>query len=400
MLAVLAAEVIAAIAAVATTRWQTRDLVLFVALIACGAAMVEATRDIKTPHGTVGRDMQAVWYLTMAVLLPPVYAIVAPIPLIALKISHRRNSAVLYRQVFSVAANGLAYGCTSIVCHALPHSIAGPAPGGGSHVLTWTAALAAAGALGLGLNNGFILAAIKLSDPRARLGEMIRSREAIIADLLQLSLAVVVALTMAINPFLLLAGLPIVLAQRRFVMHGQLVAQTRIDAKTGLLNAGAWHHEAGVELSRAVRTRTPLAIAIVDIDHFTTVNVTVGHQDGDCVLRSIAGTLREHLRDYDLVGRIGGEEFAVLLPHTRADEARRIAERLRDRIARESVSIEDGSHAGFVFRLTVSVGVAALGRPGGDLSGVVAAAHRALIEAKDTGRNRVCTADGTDPPPS
>jgi diguanylate cyclase (GGDEF)-like protein len=393
MLAVLAAEVIAVIVAMATTRWQDRDLLLFTALIACGAAMVEATRDIKTAHGTVGHDMQAVWYLTMAVLLPPVYALVAPIPLIALKLSQRRQSAVLYRQVFSVAANGLAYASTSVVCHALPRAFAGPKPGDGAHVLTWTAALAASGALGLALNNGVIFTAIKLSDPRARLSEMIKNREAAIADLLQLSLAVVVAFTMAINPFLLLAGLPIVLAQRRFVMHGQLVAQTRIDAKTGLLNAGAWHHEAGVELSRAVRTHTPLAVAIVDIDHFTTVNDTVGHQDGDHVLRSIADTLREHLRDYDLVGRIGGEEFAVLLPHTRADEARRIAERLRDRVAREPVSIEDGSHAGFVFRLTVSIGVAALGHPGGDLSGVVAAAHRALVEAKSTGRNRVCTAD-------
>jgi diguanylate cyclase (GGDEF)-like protein len=172
-------------------------------------------------------------------------------------------------------------------------------------------------------------------------------------------------------------------------MHSQLVAQARIDDKTGLLNAGTWQHEGEVEFARAQRTGTPLAIAMIDIDHFKTVNDTVGHPAGDRVLRGIAGAVRDDLRGYDLTGRYGGDEFAILFPHTRANEARRISERLRDKIAGDPVVIEDGSHAGYIFRLTVSIGVAGADSPCRSFSELIATADAALCQAKQAGRNRV-----------
>jgi diguanylate cyclase (GGDEF)-like protein len=203
-----------------------------------------------------------------------------------------------------------------------------------------------------------------------------------------------VALVVAINPVLMALSLPSIVLYRRYLMHSQLVAQARIDAKTGLLNAGTWQHEGEVELARAQRTGIPLAVAMVDIDHFKTVNDTVGHQAGDRVLRGIAGSLRDDLRGYDLTSRFGGDEFAILFPHTRVAEARRISERLRDKIAGDPVEIEDGSHAGYIFRLTVSVGVAATDTRVRSFSDLIATADAALSRAKTAGGNRVGVAAG------
>jgi diguanylate cyclase (GGDEF)-like protein len=91
------------------------------------------------------------------------------------------------------------------------------------------------------------------------------------------------------------------------------MAQSRVDAKTGLLNAPTWEAEAEAELSRAARTRQPLSIALADIDHFKSVNDTHGHLAGDRVLKALGNALTTQSRGYDRVGRFGGEEFVLLL---------------------------------------------------------------------------------------
>jgi diguanylate cyclase (GGDEF)-like protein len=342
--------------------------------------------------------MQAIWYIAAAILLSPVYVLIAPIPLTAITV-WRVRGAVAYRRAFSAAANGLAYAVTCVAFHAVPTAIAGPAPAAGAHALTWTAALLICGAVGLAINNALILGAIKLSEPGARLREMALNREALFTDLVQLSYAFAITLPVAINPFLLPATVPIVLAQRRFMMHAQLLAQSRVDTKTGLLNAATWHREAAVELARAVRTRTPLAVAMIDIDHFKSVNDSFGHLAGDQVLRELALSLQGSLRDYDIVGRFGGEEFTLLLPHTDPGEAAQVAERIRDRIERRTVTIDDGSREGFHLRVTISIGVATLNGSHRDLNDLIAAADSALYQAKNAGRNAVrVVTDGTATP--
>jgi diguanylate cyclase (GGDEF)-like protein len=239
-----------------------------------------------------------------------------------------------------------------------------------------------------------MLPAFKASDPAIRIRDIILTRETVQNDVAELCVAVLVTFAIAVNPLTIVFALPFVTLLQRSFRHAHLVNASRIDSKTGLLNAGTWEREAGAEVARAVRTRTPLALALVDIDHFKAVNDTFGHLTGDRALKTIARTFRIFLREYDLVGRFGGEEFALLLPHTGAVDAYGIAERIREHIAVTSLDVGDlpgGRHV----QVTVSLGVAALGPDwgtagGNQLTDLLAAADRALYQAKRAGRDRVC----------
>jgi len=378
-----------AIAVAATlNHWHGSDVFLFWALVAAGAIVTEATRKVKIPHGGVFRDMLAVWFIAAAVLLPPFYALVMPIPLTLFRML-RTQPGVAHRRVFSAAANGLAYAGASVLFHSFPASLAGHAPGTGLHVIAWTAILGLCGATGISVSNAFLTTAVGLSDPAANLREMAFGREAALSDLVQLSYAFAITLPAAISPFLLPATLPIVLVQRRFMMHAQLQAEARFDSKTGLLNAATWQQEAQIEVSRAARTRTPLAVAMVDIDHFKLVNDTYGHLTGDAVLSALSASMRALLREYDLVGRFGGEEFCILLPHTSEHAAGEIAERLREKLSQISITPNHDSGPDTTVRVTVSIGVACMHQSRRDLDDLIAAADAALYYAKETGRNQV-----------
>jgi diguanylate cyclase (GGDEF)-like protein len=394
IVAVIGSGVTVIAVAAAVTPWRGSDVLLFWALVTAGAIVTEATRKVKIPHGGVFRDMLAVWFIAASVLLPPFYALVMPIPLTLFRML-RTQPGVPHRRVFSAAANGLAYFGASVVFHVFPSGLAGHAPGTGVHVLTWTALMALCGALGLTVSNAFLTTAVGLSDPAANLREMAFGREAALSDLVQLSYAFAITLPAAISPFLLPATLPIVLAQRRFMMHAQLQAEARFDSKTGLLNAATWQQEAQIEVNRAARTRTPLAVAMVDIDHFKLVNDTHGHLTGDAVLAALSATMRALLREYDLVGRFGGEEFIILLPHTAEAPAHEIADRLREKLAQISITASNDSESDMPVRVTVSIGVACMHQSRRDLNDLIAAADAALYYAKETGRNQVKMA--TDP---
>jgi diguanylate cyclase (GGDEF)-like protein len=372
----------------ARTRWRPSDLVIFAGLLTCGVIAIESTRTVREVQGTVGRDLQTVWYLAIAITLPPACALLAPLPLTAYRLWRVRR-AFVYRRVFSNATISLAYGCASLIFHSVPASAAGARPGTGSHALSWAGVVAGCGVIAWLINNGLLLGAIRIADPQARIRDMFGNREAITSDLIELSLAVSLSLVVSISAVLMTLALPSVVLYRRYLMNSQLVAQARIDAKTGLLNAGTWQREAEVELLRALRGHTPLALAMVDIDHFRDVNEMAGHLVHDQLIRDIAGMLKDQLPSHDLIGRFGSEEFAILLPQTDRAEAQRISERLRDHIAAEPIAIESGSQEGFVFRLTVSIGVAVLNESRRALAELIGAADSALGQAKSTGWSKV-----------
>ena len=382
--------------AASQTVWHLADLEKFLLLLGCGLISVAATPRTAYTQGALVRDFITVWVLPVAVLLPPVYAMVAPIPLLALT-QWRIHRGVIYRRAFTATAMGLAYGLASVVFHAVPASIAGPSIGTGVHVLTWTLMVAACEILGGRGHNALIVLAVKLSDPTIKLAEQELSREALQADFAEFDLGVLITVVVAVNPVLAVFAVPTVLLARRFIMHAQLLAQSRIDTKTGLLNASTWEREATVEIARAVRTGSPLALALVDIDHFKVVNDTYGHLAGDKALRAVTDALRSQLRSYDLAGRFGGEEFVVLLPQTREMDAINVAERLRAHIAALSIPVADGVESGPCIKLTISVGVAALEGASRELTDMLAAADAALYYAKETGRNKTHVITATAP---
>jgi diguanylate cyclase (GGDEF)-like protein len=404
----------------ASTEWTPGDLVKFLLLLGCGVISVVATPRVAYLQAGLVRDFLTAWVLPVAILLPPVYAMVTPIPLLVLT-QWRVHRGAPYRRVFTSAAIGLAYGAASLAFHAIPASFAGGTLGTGRHALTWTAAVAACEIVGWLVHNFLIISAVKLSDPSAHLRDIALNREALLGDFAQMDLGILITVVVAVHPVLAVLAVPTVLLARRFMMHAQLLAKSRIDTKTGLLNVSTWESEAEREIARAVRTRSPLAIAMVDIDHFKVVNDTHGHLVGDRALRAITGTLREQLRSYDLAGRFGGEEFVILLPQTREAQALRIAERLRIHIASLIIPVNEAATVGAatvgdattvgdaatigetatgpVVRLTVSVGVASLDRIGSELTDLVAAADSALYLAKQAGRNQTRIAIAGTPTP-
>jgi diguanylate cyclase (GGDEF)-like protein len=388
VLTVIAVYLAAVGIAASVTVFSRRDLALFGLLMACTAAAVELTRRTTEEGSGATKDTQGVWELPVAILLPPFYALVSPIARIALT-QWRVRRAPLYRRVFTGAAVGLSYGAASVTFHSLSALVARGSAGTLSHGIVWTALVIVSALVKSVLNKATVLTAAKGANPDASIRTAVLSGESLYHDASEICIGVLVTFGVAGDPLLALAALPVVTLLQRSLRHAKLVTDSRADSKTGLLNAATWERESAVEVARAVRTQSPLAIAMVDIDRFKAINDTYGHLAGDQVLKQIANTLNTTLRDYDLAGRFGGEEFSLLLPQTRAVDAFRIAERVRATIA-GLIIIAPGANGGERVQVTVSIGVAALDSGGKrELSELLAAADAALYRAKASGRDQV-----------
>jgi diguanylate cyclase (GGDEF)-like protein len=370
----------------------TRGFVVLGGLLACFAATVELTKRGGERSGHT-LDVYGVWELPVAILLPPLYALAVP-AFGWILTQWRVRRAYTYRRVFSAAVTGLSYGAASLTFHGLmagqARTAAFPAT---THPELWIIAVAGAGLARWVVNVSLLMPAIKGSDPTATIRKMLLTRETVHNDVAELCVAVLVAAGLALSPVTIVFALPFVTLLQRSFRHAYLVNASRIDSKTGLLNAGTWEREASSEVARAVRTRSPLAVALIDVDHFKAVNDAHGHLAGDRALKAISRTLSVFLREYDLVGRFGGEEFALLLPQTKAVDAYRIAERIRAYIAAMPIDAHNDPGAEPV-TVTVSIGVAAVGARwdagASQLTDLLAAADAALYRAKRDGRDRVC----------
>jgi len=390
--AIIAAELGLTVRGILHTPVRASDAALFAALLICGAVCIEATRRLGQPAG-VTRDLLSAWWLPIALLLPPMYALAGPIILGALLYLRVRRTPA-YRRLFSSAALGLAGATASVVFRYVgPAATAARSVPWVSHpaVHAWFmrpgAVLAAIGCAVLFnvLNTGIVAVAAHAAQPEAGWAEVLWDRESLLLDLTEICVGVLVVIACALSPVLLCVALPPVIVLQRSLMHQQLQAAARTDAKTGLLNATAWQREADTEIARARRAGESLALLLCDVDHFKRVNDTYGHLIGDDVLRGLAAELRQQVRGSDVVGRFGGEEFVVLLPRADAEEACKIAERLRHRASVMGVYADSDA-----VNVTISIGVAVLGTHGRDLFELLAAADLALYRAKDAGRDQIC----------
>lgn len=167
----------------------------------------------------------------------------------------------------------------------------------------------------------------------------------------------------------------------------QLATLAHTDGLTGVSNRGWFVKQADIELQRCRRYAHPLSILLVDVDHFKRVNDTRGHATGDAVLATMVERCRKQLRTNDIIGRYGGEEFAICLPETSLESAMAMAERLRQDIATAEMTTPTGS-----VNITVSIGAASLSPSSKDsLDTLIARADKALYIAKGDGRNCVRT---------
>ncbi|MFJ2381959.1 sensor domain-containing diguanylate cyclase [Pseudomonas protegens] len=163
----------------------------------------------------------------------------------------------------------------------------------------------------------------------------------------------------------------------------QLQHLSRTDHLTQLYNRGHWEQRLQFEYSRH---GSSIALLMLDIDHFKSINDRHGHQAGDAVIKRVSDLIHQHVRDSDVAGRYGGEEFAILLPHTDLAGARTLAERLR-----QSVEEQEVIHNGQAIAFTISLGIACLDRPARDHRCLIEWADQALYASKRAGRNRVST---------
>jgi diguanylate cyclase (GGDEF)-like protein len=153
-----------------------------------------------------------------------------------------------------------------------------------------------------------------------------------------------------------------------------------IDDLTGAYNRRRFFELCDAEVRRARRYGHPMSVLLLDVDHFKSVNDSLGHAVGDVVLKSVTGKCRESIRQNDVLARIGGDEFAILLPETGIDAGERLADRIRTAVE------ASGS-------VTVSIGLAELGTRDIDADRLMGMADAALYGAKFNGRNRVVRAD-------
>ena len=342
-----------------------------------------------TPHG----DLSSVWTFAAAVLLPPALATVVVLVIFTHQWFRvwRSIQVPAYRHTFSTATVVLA-------CHAAA-AVLGYAGGvspleleGPRELLTVGLAILAYATV----NTGLVAAAIALSAPlpRPSPAQLIGHWDDNMLELATLCLGGLAAFALASNPWLVPLVMAPLLVLHRAVLVRQLEEVASTDSKTGLLNAAAWESRASKELRRAQRGRTNAAVLILDLDHFKSVNDDHGHLAGDEVLSAVASALRTEVREHDLVGRFGGEEFVVLLPELGREpestaELHAIAERIRHRISTMSVVVSTPTGSLTIAGLSVSVGGAAFPDHGTGLDHVLEAADTALYAAKRDGRNAV-----------
>lgn len=168
----------------------------------------------------------------------------------------------------------------------------------------------------------------------------------------------------------------------------RMVQLATIDSLTGLINRHAFFDRSDGARALAARRRSPLALMMIDIDHFKRINDCFGHAAGDEALVLFADTARGVLRECDIMGRLGGEEFALMLPDTDLEGALLAAERLRETVAGAVLATSSGAYA-----MTISVGVVVID-PVEHINAALARADGALYAAKSGGRNRVSVGGG------
>jgi diguanylate cyclase (GGDEF)-like protein len=365
-------------------------------LVAAGVLSTEASLGVERmrrqsddhPH----LDLSSVWTFAAAVLLPgPLAVVVAVVIYLHIYVRvWRRNKVPVHRVLFSTATILLAVQAAAAVTDRIGYNqLFRSVPG--------VLAVVAGMVVYMLVNLALVVLVIVCSGHDRRLvsvRQAIGPFDDVALEFATLAMGALVAAAASTfgAPYILL-GLPPLVVLHRTRLVRQLEEDASTDGKTGLLNAAAWQDKAGRAVLRSERGEGPASVLVLDLDHFKRVNDRFGHLVGDQVLAAVAASVRDEVRDDDLVGRFGGEEFVVLLRGTDGEDprsgARAVAERIRERIARLRVAVAALQETVVVEGLTVSIGGATAPRDAQDLAGLLEIADAAMYEAKRAGRNLV-----------
>jgi diguanylate cyclase (GGDEF)-like protein len=331
-------------------------------------------------------DAQSVWTFAGVLLLPAGYAAL----LVAIIYSHtvlrarRHHSWRPYRIAFTGAAVMLAVLASSVINNSL-RDVA-HLPHGAAQAVAVIGAMVAYRVV----NDVAIAIVIYLATSPQSIKEVLLHRDELAVEIATMILGVFTAQTVILMPWLTPAVLVLIVMMYRGLLARKLEVDAATDGKTGLLNATAWRELAQRHLWRAIREDQAAAMLVIDLDRFKALNDEHGHLAGDIALATVADCIKHELRDYDAVGRYGGEEFAAMLPNAGANAGMRAAERVRARIEQCSITaVPDGPE----LHLTASIGVATYPSYGTELDELIRAADLALYAAKAAGRNAVRLAD-------
>ncbi|MHA6780062.1 GGDEF domain-containing protein [Pseudonocardia saturnea] len=362
-------------------------------LVAAGVLHTEAALGVERMRRRVDQtahlDLSSVWTFAAALLLPG-YLATTVVLLVYLHLylrAWRPSGFPPYRVVFSTATVVLAVHAAIAVVRL--DGVADPFRSAVGLLLI----LLAVAAYAL-VNLVLVVVAIRLTGSGTPWRHAIGHRDELLLEIATLAMGAVVAAAVAVfgSAYAFLVLPPLVVLHRTVLVR-QLEEAASTDAKTGLLNAAAWRLQADLALRSARHADGTAALLLLDLDHFKLVNDRFGHLAGDQVLSEIGAALRAEVREHDVVGRYGGEEFVVLLAATEGEDLSVSAGTVADRIRRciDDLRPEIPAPGGPVVLddVSVSVGVATYPADGTDLDRLLEIADTALYEAKAAGRNLV-----------
>ena len=379
------------------------DVALAFGLAAFGVLHTEIASKVERMRRRVSDtsyyDLSSVWTFAGALLLPPPLAagvVIAVYLHLWVRVWRPARSSVLHRNLYTATAVVLA----AQAAHAAVAVLGGPA--------SWLDGVRGLGVLVLTVltyaltNNALVVLVIALHEGlswdgsgwRARVRSLFGRTDDVVLEVATLALGALTAVALTHNPWLVVLVLVPLLVLHRADIARQLEQRAATDGKTGLLNAAAWHEQAERALQRAQSRGAAAGVLILDLDHFKSVNDTYGHLAGDQVLVAVAEALRAEVREGDVVGRFGGEEFVVLVRDLEMSGSGRrklaaVAERIRARVEQLTVDMPTPDGPLTIRNLSISVGgVFHLTRTS-TLQQVLGAADAALYTAKREGRNLV-----------
>lgn len=366
---------------------SNRQLGIFALLVIASTLFEEISARVETLRFRLNiamhADLTSVWTFAAAVVLP-LYLVLPLFLIVRFHMwfrHHKASGATPYRLVFTGATIWIGIVAAHMVVRTLSH---GAVMAAGPRAL---GVIAAAMLVFAATNIGLVYLVMVVASGRDKTPPFWSLWRENALEFASLCIGGMAALSLIFQPWFLILVIPPMALLQRSVLTKELQIAATTDAKTGLLNAVTWQELAERELTRSRRENYSAAMLIIDMDNFKVINDSHGHLIGDAVLKAVAALLGDELREYDTIGRFGGEEFVALLPRVDALDALAISDRVLQAIRDLRIPLRGTDET--LSGLSASIGVACYPQQGDQVEDLLHVADAALYRAKREGRDRV-----------